>query len=265
MEDVIEVNEEPASYILVQKEIREKGKGYFLLKKVQPPMTERVIKEGIRHLLEAGSEKIYFACTDESIKLSQTSFKVGEYEFKFYGEMDYMEKTFDSHDIGADEKDLLLERLTDKNCHRFKEIYNQCFFHVPNSETYTDENIKELLKSNMNNAMQVGLIFRGEDEIGMYEISFAKKVPEIAAIGIAEEERGKRWGFKALNLLLRTLGEGGFCTAGLIVSTANPQAYYLYKRVGFQKQYTQSRWYTLESVPKLSLQDRTVENDSAQS
>jgi ribosomal protein S18 acetylase RimI-like enzyme len=243
MEDIIDINNKGCSYTVVQKEVPNKRKGYIILKKVNEYCYQDIVEVAANQLIAIGAEKIYLTCTDKNAAIFEEVIQTKNYAFQYDSDMDCLEREILSTDSFDGDEDLLFTKLSLENQKDFLCTYNECFFDVPNSATYTDADINRLINDSTN--FQAGLIIQNKKVIGIYEISMETETPEIASIGIIQEKRGQRLGWKALNFLLKFLSQTECKRVSLKVSTKNPNAYTLYLKMGFSKMDTLSKWYLL--------------------
>lgn len=241
MEDMLDIRYKGCVCTVIQKEIAYKGKAYFILKEVRPESCREMIEYAAEHLTAMGAEKIYFTCSDKRAVFSEEILRTENLEFRYDGDMDYLEKEISPKDGLCESEDLLFEGLSRANGRQFLCTYNDCFFEVPNSATYTDSDLDRLIEDPIHS--WAGVIMQGDQVIGIYEISFENEIPEIASIGLIKDKRGRRLGWKALHTLIGFLSDSGYRRVGLKVSTRNPNAYRLYLQTGFCKIKTLSRWY----------------------
>jgi ribosomal protein S18 acetylase RimI-like enzyme len=241
MKDTIDINYKSCICNIIQKEIAYKGKGYIILKKIQPEFCREVIEYAAEQLSAMGAEMIYLTCSDKEVVLSDKVLKTKNFEFRYDSDIDYLERKISSADDFVEYEDLLFKGLSTENGQDFLCTYNECFFEVPNSGTYTDIDIDRLMNDTVH--CRAGLILQKDKVIGIYEISLEDDLPEIASIGIIKEKRGQRLGRKSLNFLIGFLSRSGYKRVCLKISTKNPNAYKLYLQMGFCKKRTLSRWY----------------------
>ncbi len=241
MKDFIEVNNKRYHYLLIQKEIRFKGKAYISVREVRQGTAVEAADAGAAHLLRNGAKEIYFTCRDSAVTLPDILTTPGGRTFRHIYDMDWLEKDLSA--FTPAETSLTLQPIDKKNAAGFQHIYNECFFGVPNGATYTRADVRDLLKPEREGA--AGLLMADGEPIGIYELTFGE-TPEIDAVGVTAGKRGTGYGKQALALLLRKLRDRGSRSVRLLVCTANDNAYGLYIKNGFEKRSTQSRWYRMD-------------------
>lgn len=240
MKDFIEVNNKRVHYLLIQKEIRFKGKAYISVREVRNGSAQEAADAGAAHLLRNGAKEIYFTCRDNAVTLPEQFTTPGGRTFRSVYDMDWLEK--DLANFKPEGTGLELQPIDKRNCGEFRRIYNECFFGVPNGATYTQTDVLELLKPEREGA--AGLLLADGEAIGIYELTFGD-TPEIDAVGVTAAKRGAGYGRKALSLLQGELQGRGARSVRLLVCTANENAYGLYIQNGFEKKSTQSHWYRM--------------------
>ncbi len=228
-------------YTVIFSEIPIKQKGYILINKSTQAQYLEAIDVSCKALIQSGADRIYATCKDKSIDVPQLELRTPHYEFHYEHELDYFEAALPTSYWGNAKEEEALQPLTRDDGDEFLHIYNDTFFHVPNSSTYTNEDTTRILEGT--EKFGAGFLIKNGKKVGIYELSFEADVPEIASVGILEEYRGKGLGYQFLNLLLKSLHTKGYPKAGLRVSIANPNAYRLYENAGFVKVHTVSRWY----------------------
>jgi ribosomal protein S18 acetylase RimI-like enzyme len=240
MKDSIEVKTKRYRYVLVQKEIRFKGVAYILVREARENSVTGAADAAAAHLEKNGAREITLTCSDQDVALPDIVTTPGGRTFRYVYDMDWLEK--DLAGFNPVETPLCLQPITARNRSAFQRIYNECFFSVPNGATYTRSDVTKLLL----NPADAGMVMRGGEAIGIYEMSSAKDAYIIDALGIAAPYRGTGYGRQVLHLLLAEIRKRGGRQAGLFVCTANETAYGLYLKAGFKKRYTRSRWYRMQ-------------------
>ena len=241
MKDFIEVNNKRVHYMLVQKDIRFKGKAYISVRKVRGGSAAEAADTGAAHLQKNGAREIYFTCRDSAVTLPDVVTTPGGRTFRHVYDMDWLGK--DVADFKVEETGLSLWPVDEKNHGQFQRIYNDCFYGVPNGATYTRTDVRKLMAPEREGA--AGLLLADGEAIGIYELTFGE-TSEIDAVGITAAKRGAGYGRQALALLLGELRSRGAHSVRLLVCTANETAYGLYIKNGFEKKSTQSRWYRMD-------------------
>lgn len=241
MKDFIETDNRRYHCTLVQKEIRFKGKAYIILRELRAGSAPEAADTGAAHLRRNGAREIFFTCRDNAVTLQDAITTPGGRTFRHVYDMDWLEK--DLADLAPPETGLSLQLLGKRNSADFLRIYNECFFGVPNGATYTHADVRKLLAPD--DGHEAGLVLETGQPVGTWELSFGE-APEIQGLGITDTKRGLGYGRQGLGLLLGVLRRRGCRRAGLLVCTANEAAYGLYLKCGFEKKYTQSRWYRMD-------------------
>ncbi len=226
---------------LYTKEIPAKGKGYFVIQKCWPDQLDEAVRRGASALLAQGATEIYIASKDPAAVLAAGQ---GEgYRLEFCHDMLGMERQL-ANDRPRPTGRLTLEPLTRKNGGAWLAIYNESFFDVPNSATYDRNDLKQVLED----GGACGFAMLDGVPVGIYELSFAKEgCPEIEGIGLLKDARGKGLGRELLLAVMDRCADMGYQKVWLQVSTANENAYGLYRSAGFRVSDLISHWYQVIS------------------
>ncbi|SMC72555.1 GNAT family N-acetyltransferase [Papillibacter cinnamivorans] len=240
MEDVTEVREEALHYFVIRKEIPFKGKAYILVRRCRADVLPSLLRELTGDLLRLGAKQVFCSVTDPSLVLSEESFFAGEYLFRFDGTVDCLERGTTAEGFESPDPGFRAEPLTRENAPVFLTMYNECFFSVPNSATYGEEDIRRMLE----NRVFEGILFtfRGATA-GLLELSYQDLVPELASVAVSERFRGRGLGRDIVLYGLEHLRQRGHFLAFLRVSSRNTAAYHLYLSLGFRQTDVASRWY----------------------
>lgn len=241
VQDFTEITNEKYRYTVIQKEIPSKGKGYILVKRVQSGDFPAVVEGAAKQLALAGAKTIYCTCSDQNLRLPEAGFEAGDFSFRYDSNMDVLEKELPPFRERRDPAGFCVSKLSRDNQEAFLRVYNDCFFEVPNSETYTQADIRRIAGDPVH--FYAAVVEQDGEAVGICELSFESLIPEIASIGIIEAKRGRGLGYGTLTYALNYLAHAGYRRASLRVSTQNPKAYALYLRNGFEKTKTLSRFY----------------------
>lgn len=244
-EENSEIKGEKGHCRIIFREIPFKGKGYAYADRAGGHY-EKIAAQAAEQLIRSGAKKVYFACKDKAAAIPEDGFETGAGVFRFDNRMDEMECRLPAHGGPVERAALSVHSLTEESSERYCEIYNKCFFYVPNSATYQEEDRKRLLAGDGNS--QAFLAEWKNKTVGFYELSQKENIPEIASIGILSEYRGNGFGKSLLYFVMDQLAGEGFSRVSLQVSTANPVAYHLYCGAGFVKMRVLSRWYRLDAA-----------------
>lgn len=222
----------------VRREIGPKGKGYLLLS--GNPREEAEIEEelttGVERLRHAGAQRIFAASTVPGMPLRRGS-KNG-LSLVWRHDMIRMERELAGTPAPRERPEL--RPLAAADGAAYCERYNRAFFDVPNSATYGPEEIREMTAGGRREG---GFAWADGRILGVYELDFCQKLPELAGIAVAPEYQGRGLGRALLLTLMDELRRRGSTRCFLIVSTANQTACRLYRSVGFCKIKTLSQWY----------------------
>lgn len=221
---------------LYNKEIPAKGKGYFVIEKCWPDQLCKAVRRGASDLLAQGATSIYISSKDPSAALCAGQ---GDgYRLEFRHDMLGMERALDDARPRPEGR-LTFQPLTRENGGAFLAIYNESFFDVPNSSTYDKNDLKQMLGEKY----RCGFALLNGVPVGIYELGFKKENPEIGSIGLTKAARGKGLGRELLLSAMDICAQLGYQKAWLQVSTANENAFSLYRAVGFTVTDLLSHWY----------------------
>lgn len=241
MEDILEIQDGACRCTVIQKEIIPKGKGYILLREGPPDSLPDLLDTAATRLMESGAREIY--CAGPGLTVGER-IRTKKWTFRYHSDMDELEKGIPVPGFVAGYGDLTFRELSSPNRPAFLRIYNDCFFHVPNSATYTDADMDRIMGDPAHSEARV--VFWGNEPVGIYELSFETDIPEIASLGVIAERRKTGIGKNTLRFIQESLGRAGYRRVSLKVSTANPDAYRLYRQIGFVRVSTLSHWYRAE-------------------
>lgn len=185
-----------------------------------------------------GANTLYFAMRDESCPLTEAAYTLGGRAFVFDTEFTLLEK--DLSDARDGRTPLRTKRANAGDDALFCAIYNEAFFHVSNSVTMDDAEIRAIEADARRDA---GFFMEGGEPVGVYALDYREEPPEIAAIGIRADFRGEGYGTRALHTLEMRLLQEGHVRAQLLVAEDNAPALALYAASGYRQLRRLSRWY----------------------
>ena len=224
------IGEQRFDWKTIEGEIAPKGKGYLLLQEETAEGLSGALEEGFRFLRERGAREILVSGEGLTAEAAE---RLG---LRKKHEMLWMQREL--RKIPAAEKGYSLKKMKKGEEDAFLTLYNECFFAVPNSATYTAEDGARLGGKDY----RAGFLMRGGEILGLYELKL-EAVPEICSVGVAEAKRGRGAGKALVLLCLRALREKGYRECRLLVSDANECALGLYRKLGFTECGVQSVWY----------------------
>lgn len=225
---------------LYTKEIPAKGKGYFIIEKCWPDQLDGAVRRGARELLAQGATAIYVCSKDPAANLCSGQ---GEgYRLEFRHDMLNMERRLNA-DRPRPNGCLTLAPLQREKGGAWLALYNESFFDVPNSETYGRNALEEFLGDHW----RCGFVLLDGVPVGVYQLNFEGAAPQIAAIGLTRDVRGRGLGREMLLCVMDVCAALGYESAQLQVSTANESAYGLYRATGFCVTELLSHWYEVIS------------------
>lgn len=225
---------------LITKEIPAKGKGYLILRKCWPDQVCEAVRQGASALLGEGATQIYAASTDPSAPLAGGR---GEgYRLEFRHDMLRLERALDGKRPRPEGR-LQLEELRREKWGAWLALYNETFFDVPNSATYRQSDLQQVL----DDGCRCGFALLDGVPVGVYELALDGGTPEIEGVSLVKDCRGRGLGRELLLSVTELLAAMGHGRACLRVSTANAAAYALYRGLGFVQTDLISHWYEVIS------------------
>lgn len=224
----------------VVEEIAPKKKGYVVIRRCPPEALAATVDREAAALFSLGAEHVYAASTEPDAPLEAG--RMGNWDLRYVHDMLGMERG-----LGADRPRplgrLTLEPLTRERGTEWLRIYNESFFDVPNSATYGEKALEQVLTDQYS----CGFAMLDGARVGIYECGFKKKFPEIGSVGLDAAFRGRGLGRELLLTVMDHLAGLGHDACWLQVSTANGPAYALYQSVGFTLDRVLSRWFEVTS------------------
>ena len=140
---------------------------------------------------------------------------------------------------------LTLSALTRPAGPSFLSIYNESIIHVLNRPAQSIAELSWLIST----VWKAGIAYLGDTPVGVYECKCVDSAPEIVAVTILEQWRGKGLGRELLRRVLALLSADGpdRCTAR--VSTDNA-AFPLLRAEGFRAEELLTSWYAVSVLPQ---------------
>lgn len=234
-----------SAYQMVVSEISTQEKAYIIVTQAEKmEQVQEILRSAVPELCAMGAKHIYITSKRPAIALPEGRFTVDNMNFLYESAIRRMR--LDSMRTAWPERipGIMLLPLTPALAKDFLEIYNRCFADVPNSVTYTLDDIARILHAP---SFEGGVINCGGKLAGTYEISYEEEVPEISTFCMDEAFRKRGLGKQALRVVLYKLEQKGFDKARLLVSSANTAAINLYESLGFQMGDVVSAWYHYEA------------------
>lgn len=223
----------------IETEIESKGKGYLLVRRCPVEEMPALIEREVKILRTRGAHRIFVSSVDPNAPIQKdTQELIG---LVYAHDMLGMKTSLEGRT--KPERQLALSPLTREQGSMWLRLYNESFWSVPNSATYGEEELEQLLTDQY----RCGFALAQGEIVGIYELGFKKENPEIGSIGIQSQKRGRGLGRALLLTLMDELAELGYSKCWLQVSTANTNAYQLYQEVGFTLDRILSSWF--EAVP----------------
>lgn len=136
-------------------------------------------------------------------------------------------------------------KLNLKSSRDFTIIYNEAFRNAQNAATITLEDTKSFLINYSGNEEYIGIIYRNENPIGIYMLANVDNVGWIDNIAILPQYRGQGLGNEVIKKCLKFFYDKDIYLVKLLVMSSNYIAMNLYKKIGFEKEYILSKWFTM--------------------
>lgn len=249
MQDFYEVRDEERKYLIVFKEAAVKSKVYMMLRKCSEDLHEQVLIEMTKLALESRAENIYLRDALREREEEFSYFQAAEFRFVPSHKIEKMQLTELLYRKGTyrgrADGDLRMVLLTGRNAFVFMKIYNESFFDVSNSSTYSEKDMEELLS---NKERPSFIFYEEETPVGVATLQYMEEENHIEFVGVDPEFQGKGYGRMILRKILDQFFEEGCEQVALIVSDDNKKAKELYRSLGFQTRELVSRWYRLERM-----------------
>lgn len=158
---------------------------------------------------------------------------------------DMMRLSRSLRDLESTQNKLTLKPLTRPDGAVFLSIYNESVISLPGRPSQSISDLEWLISDDWKS----GIAWLGNTPIGVYECKYVGSIPEISAITILEQWRGKGLGRELLRQVLAMLAENGpdRCTARL---SSNSAAFHLFRSEGFRAEELLSSWYDVKVIPE---------------
>lgn len=219
----------------IDAEIPAKGKGYLILKEQAPDRAAGALREGAAALLDAGAVEIYVTGLQDALA------EAGQLPLEEAYEMVWMERSLAAVDQPGGR--LTLRPMEPGEGGKFLALYNECFFDVPNSATYTKHDLTRMEQERC----AAGFALLNGVAVGIYECRPDADMTELHSLGLAKRYRGQGLGRELMLGLLELLWAKGEMRCKLLTSTANEPACGLYRALGFAPAGVESKWYRLHT------------------
>lgn len=225
---------------LIWRELEPKGLVYAVCRERGADF-DAALADACRQAKERGARSLCFS--DRTGAELPVSFAAAGREFTAYS--DFCEYT---KELTPVKSPFRLKRLAPAFAQLWADMINEIFFSVPNGATYGEAELDELLADG---GREAGFITDGGDPVGIYELGLTGETPEIAAVGIRADRRGRGDGGRALDALEQLLYGRGFRRVKLLVAESNAPALNLYIARGYGAPRFVSRWYAaaLDTLP----------------
>lgn len=193
-----------------------------------------LIYEGKKVAIEYGAKSIKLGIRDEKILINLK--KVGINTAYSAIKMNLVDRSIK-------EKTLNLERLTQENSRKYKEVFNDSFSDMPHGTWLDDEKLNEYLNCEEEN--EYYFMVKDDDKIIGFMNSVIEYDEGMFDIGLCKQYRRKGFGKRLLETAIYFLNSKNVEKISLIVIEKNRVAHEMYKKRGFYKENIISYWIEL--------------------
>lgn len=193
-----------------------------------------LIDEGKKVAIEYGAKNIKLGIRDEKILITLKKIGINTV---------YCAIKMNLGDRSIKEKILSLEKLTQENSKKYKEVFNDSFSDMPHGTCLDDEKLNEYLNCEEENEYYF-MVKEGDKIIGFMN-SVIENDEGIFDIGLCKQYRHKGFGKRLLETAIYFLNSKNVEKISLIVVEKNKVAHEMYKKRGFSKENTISYWIEL--------------------
>ena len=193
-----------------------------------------LIYEGKKVAVEYGAKNIKLGIRDEKILINLKRVGINTA---------YSAIKMNLVDRSIKEKTLNLERLTQENSRKYKEVFNDSFSDMPHGTWLDDEKLNKYLNCEEEN--EYYFMVKDDDKIIGFMNSVIENDEGMFDIGLCKQYRRKGFGKRLLETAIYFLNSKNVEKISLIVIEKNKVAHEMYKKRGFYKENTISYWIEL--------------------
>ena len=194
-----------------------------------------LIYEGKKVDIEYGAKSIKLGIRDEKILINLKKLGINT---------TYSAIKMNLFDRSLKEKTLNLERLTQENSRKYKDVFNDSFSDMPHGTWLDDEKLNEYLNCEEENKYY--FMVKADDKIIGFMNSVIENDEGMFDIGLCKQYRCKGFGKRLLETAINFLNSKNVEKISLIVIEKNKVAYEMYKKRGFYKENIISYWIELQ-------------------
>ncbi len=249
-------------YSLVQRDIRKKRCAYLNIFRCRREELDNLISRMAKKVYRLGADRLYVQCReyprlDQVLGASKYSdagndkeyFTAGDYRFVFHHTVDRLDREFRADppaELTGRQRALAVIPLeTDADRKTYLEIYEKCFYSLPCSHSYSEEEIQALSEDP---GQQVCLLRADGQTVGILHMEYVtlddgEICPAISALGIIGEWGRKGWAGAAIERAAADAARQGYPRMTLQVASTNKKARQLYFKHGFYPITTKMWWY----------------------
>ena len=232
----------PSQFHVVDREIPIKGICYVICSGYDPSDFSNGLARLTDEAFRRGAARVCVCCRDNPAALPREGFFAGGRRFS--PEDDFYLLYKDLPAVVQPALPLAVKPLRASNAALYRDLYNEAFFSVPGARTLDEAETDAMLADD---ARCCGFWMEGGLPLGVYALSYAEQIPEIAAIAISPEWQGRGYGRRALFTLEGILQKNGHSRAQLLTSAKNKAALALYRSAGYGGNVLHSAWYRADA------------------
>lgn len=238
---IIEMENSDWKYLLVQKEIPVKGKAYLNIRRCREEDFSRLVARLVHQCHRNGAKEIFVMDAEPGKDRLAEGQKYGYYRLRRAHRYVVMEKQVDREACGREAQGSLLPLRRDGR-KAWLSLYQEAFFDVPGSATYSEEMIEE----EQGEGVKFFWFRYREARMGFAVIKEDKEGSsmELDMLGIRKDSWGEGLGGLLMEALEARAVRRGLSRMELMVADTNERAVNLYRRMGFAVK-EERPWYFL--------------------
>lgn len=198
-----------------------------------------------------------YAKIESTLEFKDSKIKIGTKRYEKYNDVFLKAGLFNTYDailmaveknefvFSEDRNKIFLEEITFENSEIFARIHNDAFLNSPNGASIEAGRVYEISRTyeKHENGMS-GMGVYDDENVAIYDVEFIdEKKAVIETVAVKNDFQSKGCGKYLIERLAKILFEEGFETIELLVMSSNERAVNLYKKLGFKKIETYSKWY----------------------
>ena len=248
LKEVTETENSMIHYKLIQREVKKKGKAYLIIYRCRDEDFESALLRLTKRATRNGARRVYVYDVQGRI---HDGMQLQYFTYRFDTRMDILvwkpEKYASYRNSMGEDCTVSLIPMGEELSEEYIRLQNDGFRMAPNSRSYDETDVRELLKDRRRSGF---IISDGERNVGMTEIRWDKDQVFLDALAFLPEYQKKGYGTQVMRRLLDQLRKWDVSHIFLTVASANHGAYRLYESMGFEWKETTSVWYVTEDKKK---------------